>query len=348
MSKTARHFCALAPLPDTVPDQIEVMPVGDLRFALKDKRNRAGAKLRLRPEDAESVIAASFSHAAGNVLPIDFDHRSLSAQGTADSRAAGWITEMHVEGDRVMASVEWTAEGRRAIKSKSYRFISPVFTTLRSDGRVVLIEGAGLVNNPALPEIRQIASKDEHMEPIEQIAELLGLPADDTDQIAERIEALLETETHLASVTDAAGVSGDDAVTQVCSRLKAGAGADVDPAKYVPMSAFTDLQAQFASLQSEVGDGKAEVALQKARDDGKLTPAMEDWAKQLASKDLGEFQNWAASAPVVIAPSARKLAGRQPPVNTGALDKTERQVASLMGVDPEKFRATRDAELKED
>lgn len=185
------------------------------------------------------------------------------------------------------------------------------------------------------------------MEPIEQIAELLGLSANDTDQIAERVEALLETETHLASVAAAAGVSGDDVVTQVCSRLKAGAGVDVDPAKYVPMSAFTDLQTQFASLQSEVGEGKAEVALQKARDDGKLTPAMEDWAKQLASKDLAEFQSWAASAPVVIAPSARKLAGRQPPVNTGALDETERQVASLMGVDFEEFRATRDAEVKE-
>ncbi|KAA8605849.1 hypothetical protein AL036_17155 [Salipiger aestuarii] len=37
--------------------------------------------------------------------------------------------------------------------------------------------------------------------------------------------------------------------------------------------------------------------LQTARDAGKLTPAMEDWATQLASKDLAEFDHRAASAP---------------------------------------------------
>lgn len=340
MSKTARHICALAPLPSGVPDQIEIMPVGDLRFAFSDRR--VAESLRLDPSDVDAVIAASFEMAPGNVLPIDFDHRSMSPQGTADSRAAGWITGMHIEGQSVMASVEWTEDGRRAIEGKSYRFLSPVFKTLRSNGRVVLIEGAGLVNNPALPEIRQIASKDENMNPIDQIAELLGLSADEPDKIVERVEALHQADTQLASVTQAAGVTGDDAVTQVCAKLKAGNKAP-DPSKFVPMAMYQDLQGQLASVQKGVVEDKTEAALERARDEGKLTPAMEDWATQLASADIEAFENWAASAPVVVALKAapKKIAGQQPPKKTEKLTDVERQVASLTGVAEDKFLETR-------
>ncbi len=338
MTNLTRHTCALASFPADLTDRIDLMPVGPFRLA--DKRGRQMMTL----SNVAEVIAASLSSATGGVLPIDFDHRSLAPQGSADSRAAGWITDLEVDGNRLMASVEWTSEGREALEGRSYRFVSPVFKT-RKNGQVALIEGAGLVNNPALPELRQIASKDEHMEPIEQIAALLGQPADNTDTIVGRIEALLETETQMASVVSAAGATGDDVVTQVCALLQDGGG-EVDPAKFVPMSTFSELQTQFASLQDEVGEGKTEVALEKARFEGKLTPGMEGWATRLASKDLGEFESWAASAPVVVPPKAGRLAGRTPPANPENLDATERQVASLMGVNEEAFLATRNAAVK--
>ncbi|ALF02109.1 phage protease [Salipiger abyssi] len=340
MTNLTRHVCALTPLPSEPGDRIELIPVGAFRLA--DKRGRT--EMRLDGAEASSVIAASFAAATGGVLPIDFDHRSLAPQGTADSRAAGWITAMEVEGDRVFASVDWTAEGRQALEGRSYRFVSPVFKT-RRDGRVALIEGAGLVNNPALPELRQLASKDEDMDPIETIAGLLGLAADAPDKIVERIEALCETETQMASIAEAAGVTGDDTVTQVCARLSA--KPEVDPAKYVPLSTFAELQTQFASLQSTVAGDKAEAALQQARDAGKLTPGMEDWATQLASKDLGQFEAWAAAAPVLVNLGKPRVAGRPAPQKTEALDETERQVASLMGVDEDEFLATRNAAVKE-
>lgn len=336
MDKLTRHICALAPLPADPSDRIELIPVGEFRLA--DKRGRQPMRL----DNAAEVIAASFAVAAGGVLPIDFDHRSFAPQGSADSRAAGWITAMEVEGDRVFASVDWTAEGRAALESRAYRFLSPVFKT-RRDGQVALIEGAGLVNNPSLPTLRQLASKDEQMDPIEKIAGLLGLSADTPDKITERVEALLATETQMASITQAAGVTGDDLATQICARLST---AEVDPSKYVPLGAFTDLQTQFASLQKGLASDKAEDALEKARDAGKLTPAMEDWATQFASKDLSGFEAWAAIAPTVVNIGARHHAGRVPPVKTDALDETERQVASMMGVSDDAFLATRNAAVK--
>lgn len=338
MSKLTRHICALAALPAEVTARIELIPVGE--FRLGDKRGQKPMRLT----DAPAVIAASFAAAPGNVLPIDFDHRSFGTQGAADSRAAGWITAMDVQGDRVWASVEWTPDGIKALSDRTYRFVSPVFKT-RADGSVALIEGAGLVNNPALPQLRQLASRDDNMDPIEEIAGLLGLPTDKPEDIVGRVGALLGAETQLASIMAVAGIKGDDAGTQICARLQQ--GAVVDPAKYVPLSAFTELQTQFASLQASVHGDKAAAALDRARADGKLVPAMETWATELASKDLAQFEAWAAAAPVMVTPGQRQLAGRVPPVKTDALDDIERQVASMMGVSEDAFLAARNAAVKE-
>ncbi len=334
MSNLVRYSCAMmAPLPSAPAERIELIPTG--RFKTADRRPA------FRLDDPAGVIASSFAMAAGNVLPIDFDHRSFAGQGASDSRAAGWITSMDVEGDRIMASVEWTADGRAAIEGRAYRFVSPVFKS-RPDGQVVLIEGAGLVNNPAIPQLRQLASKEPLMDPIAQIAGLLGLSADTPDAIVARVTALAAAETQLASITKAAKVTGDDGVTQICARLTAPT-IKGDPAQFVPRASFDELQTQFAALQKDVQIGRVAAALEAARDAGKLTPDLESWATQLASKDLAEFEAWVAVAPVRIELGARRqLAGKLPPKASGdTLDPLERQVASRMGVSEADFAKAR-------
>ncbi|NEX47609.1 phage protease [Pseudotabrizicola algicola] len=333
MTQLARNICAqLAPLPSAPADRIELIPVGPFKTA--DSRPVFSLD---HPED---VIRNSLSVAAGGVLPIDFDHRSFGEKGSTDSRAAGWITGLEADGGRIMASVEWTAEGRKALEDRSYRFISPVFKN-RADGQVVLIEGAGLVNTPALPQLRQLASKETLMDPIQQIAGILGIAAEKPDDIVSRVKALATAETQLASIAKAANVTGDDAVTQICSRLTATAP---DPALFVPKASFDELQTQFASLAKDIKDGKVEDALEKARDEGKLTPDLEPWATQLAAKDLAEFEAWVKVAPVRVDLGRRQLAGKQPPKATGdTLDPLERQVAARMGVSAEDFIKNRNA-----
>ncbi|MEH7830563.1 phage protease, partial [Gemmobacter denitrificans] len=193
-----------------------------------------------------------------------------------------------------------------------------------------------LVNTPALPQLRQLASREELMDPILQIAGLLGLSADKPEDILARVSALAAAETQLAAIKRAAGVKGEDATTQICARLTETAP---DPARFVPMASFKALETQFASLQQEIAGDKVETALQQARDEGKLVPADEDWARSLASKDLGLFEDWRKSAPVRLEPGKLQLAGRQPPGKTAgdALDPLERQVASRLGIAPEEF-----------
>lgn len=310
-------------LPDALADRIELIPVG--QFKTDD------ARPAFTLADPAAVIAASFAAAPGGRLLVDFDHRSVPVgDARPDTRAAGWITAMEVEGDRIMASVEWTPEGRAALEGRAYRFISPDFLTL-PDRRVMRIDSAGLVNTPALPQLRQLASREDRMEPLDEIAGALGIAADKPADIVARVKALATSETQLASIMTAAGVTGGDVTRQICAKLAEKAP---DPAQFVPMASFTALQTQFASLQKSLDDDKVEQALQSARDEGKLVPADEEWVRNLATKDLGLFENWRKSAPVRVNLGQRQLAGKVPPVKTAAdgLDAMERQIASRMGV----------------
>lgn len=333
-----RHTAALTTevAPDA-PARIELIPTGAFRTA--DRRGEFSL------DDAAEVIATSLQAAPGGHLCIDFGH---GIYGSAERRssAAGWITGLEPEGDRIMASVEWTPEGAQALRDRAYRFVSPVFKT--RDRKVVLIEGAGLVNNPALPQLRQLASQQEdiQMDDIKKIAAALGLGDDaGVDTILTTIAASKETgdrnATVLASVMDAAGVTdlNEDGVRQLCAR----AGEEPDPTRYVPKTALDEVTRQLAALQGEVSAKSVDAAIEAAKKAGKLTPAMEGWGRQLAARDLEAFEAFAASAPVVVG-SDRPTAGAPPAANADELTATERQICAVTGVDPERFLATRKGE----
>jgi hypothetical protein len=53
-------------------------------------------------------------------LPIDFSHNDWS-------QAAGWMTDLIVEGDTLYADVEWSTSGRAALEGGEYKCVSPSF-----------------------------------------------------------------------------------------------------------------------------------------------------------------------------------------------------------------------------
>ncbi len=89
----------------------------------------------------------------GGRVPIDLDHSPERGRG---SEAAGWITGLERDGDRVMADVEWTPLGEAAIRERRYLYVSPTFTSSYKGedggdlGRALI--GAGLTNRPFLRE----------------------------------------------------------------------------------------------------------------------------------------------------------------------------------------------------
>lgn len=84
-------------------------------------------------------------------IAIDVDHSSDRGGGT---RAVGWITSLQQDGELLKASVDWTKEGARLVRSGAYRHISPTFVQDYRDqhgekhGRTLL--RAALTNAPVL------------------------------------------------------------------------------------------------------------------------------------------------------------------------------------------------------
>lgn len=102
------------------------------------------------------------SNAAGR-RQVDFDHKG--SQG--DTRAAGWIQDLHVEGDKLKAKVEWTPAGRAAVEGKEYRFTSAEYsssvrskTTGKTEKKPTL-KAVTLTNRPFIDTMDPVSLSDD-------------------------------------------------------------------------------------------------------------------------------------------------------------------------------------------
>ncbi|MGH2954870.1 MAG: phage protease [Thermoanaerobaculia bacterium] len=85
-------------------------------------------------------------------LAIDYDHHAERQGGS--TKAAGWITELRLDGDKVMARIEWTPEGAEAVRARYYLFVSPSFVSDYRDesgaSKGPALLGVALTNRPFL------------------------------------------------------------------------------------------------------------------------------------------------------------------------------------------------------
>jgi phage I-like protein len=120
-------------LESTGDGSLHIVPAGPLVLA-RDGRS-------FHVSDPARVIAAS-------ELPmlVDWEHRS---EFGGETRAAGWISGLAVRPTGIYGAVTWTPAGLADVKSRAYRYLSPVL--LLSEGRDVLaIASIALTNRPAL------------------------------------------------------------------------------------------------------------------------------------------------------------------------------------------------------
>ncbi|MEM6726857.1 MAG: phage protease [Pseudomonadota bacterium] len=329
-----------------LPAEIALMPIGG--FALRDLAGAEVERLELAASNVASVIASSFASVPGDALPIDFDHAMERPEG-AGKIAAGWITALRVEGDRLMASVDWTTPGAEAIRGKSYRFISPTFFTDRA-GKVQMIARAALTNTPAiheLPKIAQAGASEETdtmtlEELTKKLAQALGLGEGATaDDVVAAATASAAQAGHATKIAAGAGIEDEldeTGVTAILAKITAAASEGrPDPTKYVPKVQFDELSERVAKLQTASAQSAADDAVAKATREGKLTPAAQEWGRAYAVKDPAGFQQWAASAPVLVK-GGEMLQGLAP-TEEGQLTAEEKKVAAAVGVSEEAFLA---------
>ena len=305
---------------------------------------------------AEQIVAASVAHAGACDIPIDFDHQLVTApKNGGQAPASGWITALSAEADGIWANVTWTEDGFARLSARTYRYVSPA---MRHDkaGRVLRIDHAGLVNEPAITELPAVASTDAssrelaatYSNPQEttldysKFAAALGLPATATeDEILAAIAAMqpaMDAAATLASSASVFGLAADAGAGALA--LAAVAAAKPDPAKFAPIAVVDDLRGQLATLAAADHDR----TLSAAKASGKLSPAMEPWARDYLAKDAAGFGAWLATAAVIVTPGEADLQTLAADAsNPHSLNATELSVCASLKLDPAAFAAARDA-----
>lgn len=307
------------------PEIVQIWPAGGLA-TLTDGRGS------FRVADADAVIAASLAGAAGNELPIDYDHAlDYGQENGASGRAAGWISELEGREDgSIWGRVTWTAAGRAVVEGREYRFLSPVFD-LNKAGQVGRIPRVALTNRPAIHSIKPVAASERrHMdeELLKAIRKALGL-ADDADTTA--------------IVTAAEAVVADKArlETEVATVTAAAKDNKPDPALYMPRKAYDELSARVTAMEAAGAASTAEQLVQTASAEGKLSPSLADWGLAYAKSDPDGFKAWAAAAPKLITAGEMLTVVPDDAQGDRLLTASERQVIAQTGLSEEDYLAER-------
>jgi hypothetical protein len=127
------------------------------------------------------------SRTYGQDIHIDVSHKP-------DEGSAGKVARLWIEGDRLMAEVDWTPYGRKAISERGYQYLSAEYTenfidNERQQPHGAVLLGAGLTIRPVI----------KRLDPIE-LAEPTGLHHLLADQLLQ--EARKTMSTHLHTLRD--------------------------------------------------------------------------------------------------------------------------------------------------
>ena len=323
------------------PEVISVLPLGHVTSA-KGEFN----------VDGESFSAMKAQIAQRGVdLVVDYEHQTLTGE---QAPAAGWVKELFLDDGQIKARVEWTDRAKAYLENREYRYLSPVITVRKADGKAMGLHSIALTNTPAIEHMEAIVNslnfeggQNTMNEFMKKLAALLGLGEDATEeQVAEALKACVEENKSLKeSAAEAAKQqpAEDDKVVAnkaVCELLglKAGAAtADVAAAIMALKGGNiggVNLVEQVKSLEAKLADRDAEEAVELALKAGKITPAQRDWAKGYALKSLDDFRGFVEKAPQVVPMGT--VGGSEPlALKNEELDEATLLVCKQLGISAE-------------
>lgn len=344
-------LCAAQPIvvdgDQAVPDWLHLLPAGPI--VTNDGRGPYEAR------DLTALMAASLPE--GDKLVLDENHSTDLAAPRGDSAPArGWIVELAKRADGIWGRVEWTAAGRMLMKEKAYRGVSPVIAH-RENGEILAIRRASLTNTPNFTGLQSLhQEEDVVMNFRDELIKALGLDSDATDEailaaIAKMKEApATSLQSALSPIATAAGLAADagaDAVLAGVQQLVAKAatgGSDNET--------ITALQAELGTVTNRL-NGMIESGARSAATtfvDGAIA-AGHVGVKPLRDRYITMHMADASGTEELISALPRLQAGAVITADrgkgeNGELSDTERQVISLMGMDPAAYKATLAAEAK--
>lgn len=314
MTDTASRLIGVMSAGSTGEDQwVQLAPLG--QFKGRDGRGPYAIADR---KAADAVIHATLRHHGEADIVIDYDHQSefAAVQGVGGTApAAGWITELQARDDGLWGRVEWTEAASAKLRTREYRYLSPVFTFDRTTGAVAMVLRAGLTNKPNL-HLKAVASADMSNTNTNHLVELRSI----------------------LGLTDAAGM---DAVVEAVRATATKAVNAYDPAKHVPIEALEKVTAELNSVNSAgLSPEAAEIAVNAAVSGGKLPPALRDWGVSLCQSDKTAFDGFLARTGGAMAHLFQeRLRGDPSDTSIHSATGLEAEVAQQLGHSVEAMKA---------
>ncbi len=292
---------------------------------------------------AVSVIKNSLKIAGGADLPIDYEHQGYYAKENGKpAAAAGWIKELEARDDGIWGKVEWTYAAKKMIEEKEYRYLSPVIKYLPKTGEVMALSGAGLTNLPNLSLTALSKQETDNMNVKTSLNSRLAtilknLPEDDEDKIFESVKTLVAlnktNESFMSSLKKALDLSEENKSEEVLQKIEE---IKKVPTELVPLSKFNETAVALNNLEQKFAEKEAYEAVSAAMREGKVSPALKDWAIDLHKKNKKAYEEFLKNQPVIIAGDAHTTTKN--PVSTGGkLSDAEIAICNQLDISEEDY-----------
>lgn len=302
-----------------VPEWIQLTPEGT------DVSGRDGRVWKMvNPED----VVTAFNNFGGD-LPVDFEHATQVKGDRGEAApAVGWIKELEARKGAIWGRVDWNDEGRNAIASKGYRYVSPVFNFGKATKNITRMVSAGLTNLPNL-QLAALNNEGGHQEEKamdKAILEALGLKE---------------------------GASDGDVLTAI-NKLKSdesiarNRAEQPDAAKFVPIADYqlaTNKLKTFETAAAALQETAINSAVDDAIENGKIAPASRDYHVAACKEEggLDRFKAMVDASPEIAGKSG--VEGKdKAALNKTALSDEELAVCRQMNMDPKDFAEAKAAE----
>ncbi|MGC6405211.1 phage protease [Bisgaard Taxon 45] len=321
--------------------RIQLLPYGEFRAT--DGRPTDVEAWYVTDTNGADVVA--LANSKRNPLPIDYEHQIIHSQKNGkEAPSAGWMEYLYFTPQGIFADVRWTDKAAEYIKNGEYRYISAVFA-YDTEGYVRKIFHAALTNTPALDgmdeamvaasvQLLNEEAQEMDKELLAMLYTLFGLANATEAEIKEKVTALSqakgESKVVLSDVYSALKEK-EQSVAALSEKVNA-----FDPSKYVPVEQVAALQNDFNAFKTGVEKEKKDALIQAALSEGKLSPALKEWADGLSIEALTGYLD---KATPIAALSGQPQAKTNPNENVVALSEEEKVTAKMLGMSEDAYRA---------
>ena len=294
-----------------VPDVINVLPLGHIN---SQKGNF------IVDQESFNLVYASFKERKLDIV-IDYEHQTLHG---SQAPAGGWIKDLSLGKDGIMAKVEWTSKAREYLKNKEYRYLSPVILVRKRDNKATSLQSVALTNTPAIDGMKAIVNSMKGSENLE-VNETTTPIETEENPIIQEIETNQAAESEFqyfaeelrSLLTLAKDSSYEDIITSIKDILNNSEKTqdELNTMKY-------------NLLKQDVDD-----AVSNAMKIGKITAAMQPMALKMAQHDLVAFKDYIRESPTIVPMGKMDLVDMPQTDN----DYTESKASTLLRISKEDY-----------